>query len=184
MMNYEKPLYIIRYKRFQFIIAFLLIIWGFYNMIMPILYSNFTGGVFDNIMIYFDYGYGIRRLSSRLIAFFLIILIVVKWKATLVLFHFGDIIIYKDYLERVSFLPIFKTSKIYYSDALIDKRRGQVCYEGVFTILIVSKEHLNTKSAMKYAQSRIWFIASTLSRNTFDEIKNAYDFLNKNIESM
>lgn len=155
-----------------------------YNMLMPIFYSNFTGGVTDNIMTYFNYGYGIRRVSSRLMAIVLIILIIVKWKSTLLLFYFGDILIYEDYLERIPFLPFFKTFRIYYSDAIIDKWRGYVCYEDVFTILIVSKGYLNTKSAMKYTQSRIWFIASTLSSNTFDEIKNAYDFLNNNIESM
>jgi hypothetical protein len=153
-------------------------------MLMPILYSNYTGGVINNIMTYFAYGHGGRQGLLRLMTTVLIVLIVVKWKTFLVLLHFGDLYIYKEYLERVSVLSFFKISRIYYSDALIDGRRGQGCYEGVFTILIVSKEYLNTNFAIKYAQSRICFIASTLSSNTFDEIKNAYDFLNKNIESM
>jgi hypothetical protein len=183
-MNSDEPLYVIRYKRLPFIIALSLFIWGFYFMIIPIFYANFTGGVVNNIMTFLSYGHGVRRISLRLMSIVLIVLIVVKWNGALLLFHFGDILIYKEYFERVSFLPFFKTFRIYYSDALIDKWRGKVCYEGVFTILIISKDYLNTKSAMKYSQSRIWFIASTLSSNTFDEIKNAYNFLYNKIESM
>lgn len=171
--------FVIKYNNKYFIFLSISLCIAILSLVIPLFFIEFNNHISIILKEYLFSGgsivYKIRILSFPLV--FSLFLYPKEWYSMISL---GDIYLYNDHLECFP-KYFFNKKTMYYKDLYILNKQKSFYIKQISTLVIIDKNYKKRKTLSIYVKSSIFFLISSSSINSKEELIEIYDFLTNKI---